>query len=139
MKIQLDTTNKKVTLIETVSVGELVEVMKRLLPDGLWKDFIIEINSTIQWINPIVIDRPYPIYPLINPYPLNPQQPYYIGDPPLYPYPNPYPSWISVNNSTQVGDFVSGDVQLHLTPGNYNIEYDTIMLAQESNPVNIIN
>ena len=70
MKLQLDTTLKIIKAEESVNLGELIETLERLLPCGLWKEFRLETNVTINWINPITI-TPFiqPYYPPVNPYP----------------------------------------------------------------------
>ena len=61
MKLQLDTTNQLIKVEETVNLGELTEVLERLLPYGKWKEFKLETQTVINWNNPIVIEpyRPY--------------------------------------------------------------------------------
>lgn len=62
MKIQLDTENKTIKVEEAVSLGELTETLKRLLPNGEWKSFKLETHTQINWTpNPIVI-KEYPRY-----------------------------------------------------------------------------
>lgn len=72
MKLQLDTDNKIIRIEESVNLNELMEVIKKLLPDGQWKEYKIETNSTIIWSNPIVI-RDYNPY---NPWITKPYVPY---------------------------------------------------------------
>lgn len=67
MKLQLDTQNKTVKIEGTVNLEELFETLKRFLPKGEWKQFSLEANTTIEWVNPITVPY-YPYYPL-NPYP----------------------------------------------------------------------
>jgi len=59
MKIQLDTIAKTIKIEEAVNLGELTTALEKLLPNGEWKEFKIEVNTTIAWTNPIVIERPY--------------------------------------------------------------------------------
>lgn len=61
MKIQLDTTNKIVKIEESVNLNELFELLNKILPE-VWKEFKLEVNTTITWGNPIIIEK-YPIYP----------------------------------------------------------------------------
>jgi hypothetical protein len=65
MKIQLDTDNKTIKLDSDVKLSELIETLEKLLPKGLWKNFTLETNVTINnWSNPIVIERKtVPYYP----------------------------------------------------------------------------
>ena len=70
MKIQLDTTNKTIKLESDVLFSELIEVLEKLLPKGLWKEFELKTNVTITtWSNPIIIEKyhePYRRYPWWN-------------------------------------------------------------------------
>jgi hypothetical protein len=74
MKIQLDTTLKIIRIEDTVNLGEFFEILERLLPNGIWKEFRLEV-LIINWTNPIIID-PFPYIPY-TPQPLWPwwQQP----------------------------------------------------------------
>lgn len=74
MKIQLDTNSKTIKLDESVNLGELQEVLEKILPNNKWKNYKLETNTIINnWSNPIVIDR----YPY-NPYPWWSTQPYVV-------------------------------------------------------------
>lgn len=60
MKVQLDTEHKTIKLEKDVKLSKLVEFLESILPDGKWKEFTLETNTTIQqWSSPIVI-REYP-------------------------------------------------------------------------------
>lgn len=62
MKVQLDTEHKTVKLEKDVKLSKLVDLLEGLLPDGKWKEFTLETNTTIQqWSQPIIIreTRPY--------------------------------------------------------------------------------
>ena len=67
MKFQLDTTNKTIKIDGSVNIEELLEVLKKILPNGEWKQFLLESNTTIAWESPISIPY-YPYYPT-TPYP----------------------------------------------------------------------
>jgi len=67
MKFQLDTKDKTIKVEGTVNLEELFEVLKKILPNGEWKQFSLESNTTITWVNPITIPY-YPYYPPL-PYP----------------------------------------------------------------------
>jgi hypothetical protein len=69
MKIQLDTTKKIIKIEETVNIDELIKLLKKLLPDGLWKEFKIETQTITNWTSPIYIERwePYTPWPWYNP------------------------------------------------------------------------
>ena len=58
MKIQLDTSNKTITVEEKVNLGELFDILSKLLPDDSWKQFDIVPMFIYNWSNPIVI-QPY--------------------------------------------------------------------------------
>ncbi len=81
MKIQLDTALKIIRIEETVNLGELIDLLESMLPNGTWKEFKIETQNTINWRDPLVI--PYKL----QPYP-SPSIPY-----PNTPYPTPMPWW----------------------------------------------
>ncbi len=61
MKLQLNTTDKTVTLEEAVKIGDLTDILEKLLP-GEWKTYTVNTNTSINWGNPIII-REYPKYP----------------------------------------------------------------------------
>lgn len=62
MKIQLDFTNKTITIIEMVNFYDLTKKIKSIVPD--WKDWRLMNNgSTIYWSNPINWDWHYPYIP----------------------------------------------------------------------------
>lgn len=66
MKIQLDTDNKTIKIEDSVNLGDFINYIKKILPHGEWKDFKLEVNTIISWVNPIVIEpyKPYsPYYP----------------------------------------------------------------------------
>ena len=70
MKIQLDTTNKQITLQDSVKLSDLIKELKAILPNDLWKEYTLNTNVTITWSNPITIYHPY------NYYPYSPLEPY---------------------------------------------------------------
>ena len=58
MKIQLDTKNKTIKIENNVKLSELVDTLEKLLPKGLWKEFELQSNVTINnWSSPIIIER----------------------------------------------------------------------------------
>lgn len=64
MKIKLDTINKTIDLEESVNLNDLFNTLNIFLPNDLWKEYTLNMNTTIYWTNPIVIDYPkYPTYP----------------------------------------------------------------------------
>ena len=97
MKLQLDTTAKTIKLETAVNLKDLLELLEKLLPNGEWKKFILEANTTINnWSAPIII-RQSPTYP-------------------QYP-------WITYNTYT-VGDVpnITASTQYSLNAGIYNVE-----------------
>lgn len=72
MKIQLDTTTKTIKVEESVNLNDFFEAIKRILPDGEWKEFKLETQTVINWGSPIVINQPYRQY-----YPWYSPEPYY--------------------------------------------------------------
>jgi hypothetical protein len=67
MKLKIDTIAKTIEINESVSLGKLIEEIKKLLPD--WEEYSILVTSDI-----IYIDKQYPIFPqpFIYPQPYNP-------------------------------------------------------------------
>jgi len=64
MKIQLDTVNKTIKIEDDVELKELIKVLEKLLPKGLWKEYTLEANTVIQnWSQPIIIEKRTPYYP----------------------------------------------------------------------------
>ena len=108
MKLQLDTTNLLIKIEESVNLGELVDLLEKLLPDSEWKKFKLETNPIINWINPIKINpfvTPYPYPWTTNPYP------YPSTNPWENPSPNRYPEITYMKNDNS-----------NLNSGTYNIE-----------------
>jgi len=65
MKLQLDTEEKLITIEDSVIIGELLKVLKEILPNGLWKKYSIKSATIDNWYNPIYIrdyTYPYPWY-----------------------------------------------------------------------------
>lgn len=65
MKIQLDTEKKTIKLESDVELSKLVETLDELLPDGKWREFTLQTNTTItRWDFPVIIreQRTYPWY-----------------------------------------------------------------------------
>ena len=62
MKIQLDYTNKTVTIESNVNLFEFTKRIKKVLPD--WKDWYLQTGVITYWNNPIIWDyRHTPFYP----------------------------------------------------------------------------
>lgn len=72
MKIILDTLEKVIKINESVTLGEFVETLERILPMGEWKEFRLEVDVSInlQWVTPIILKE------YINPHPLTPYPTY---------------------------------------------------------------
>lgn len=92
MKIQIDTVNNIIKIEEKVNLGLFIGELENLLPNGKWRKFYLEVNTVINWSNPIIIE--HPIYPYS---PTWQQQP-----------------WISCE--------VAGTADYNLNSGVYNIE-----------------
>jgi hypothetical protein len=107
MKLQLDTTAKTIKVEGTVNLNELFIALKKLLPEGLWKQFSIESNTTIVWTEPVKV---YPFYP-------------------YWPWWNPQPTIMygSTGTTTPAGNnnnltLSSGEITYALNQGTYNVE-----------------
>lgn len=106
MKLSLDTIQKTITIEESVNLNEFYEMIKKLLPDDLWKDFKLETNVIQNWNSPIII-KEYPIYPI---YPS-----------PSLPYQPPY--WITCQTGTNIeGGFADTKTTYSLNSGVFNID-----------------
>lgn len=76
MKIQLDTVNKTIKLESAEKMEKIVETLKKLFPNGEWKEFTLETNTTIvNWNRPVIIERNIHPAPYISDYPW-----YHSGD-----------------------------------------------------------
>ncbi len=102
MKIQIDTTAKKVSLEESVNLKELTDILSKLLPDDLWKEFTLETHTVINWGSPIII-KEYPVFPYV---------PVPYRDP--NPWINPLTPWITYTTGTKP--------MLELNNGTYQID-----------------
>ena len=99
MKLQLDTEKKTIKLEDSVGLGELIDTLEKLLPNGAWRDFTIETNTNIEyWGNPIIIKETNPIW--VEPYPRTP--------------------WITYDINTTGSGIEKNDWQFNT--GVYNIE-----------------
>lgn len=65
MKLQLDTTNKKITIESNVLFKDLLELLDKLFKDKEYLDYKIEVKEEIKYISsPIIIERQTtPIWP----------------------------------------------------------------------------
>jgi len=56
MKLQIDTSRKTIKIEEDAKLIKLFSLLKKLFPNGEWKEFILETNTIIEhWQNPIII------------------------------------------------------------------------------------
>lgn len=93
MKIQLDTTYKKIRIEEEVNLGEFVKILAKLLPNNEWKQYKIESAIIAHWFNPFVI------------------QPYYVQPYFTYTTVSPVTTYRTVtgcNNDTDIGSTTTG-------------------------------
>ncbi len=101
MKLQIDTDSKTIKIEQDIKLSVLIKNLKGMFPGGEWKNFTLETNTVIQhWNNPIIIDRPYPVYP-------SPQRDY-----PWY------------NKITWGGDIRANMQNCKLNSGTYNVEFN---------------
>lgn len=97
MKIQLDTTNKTIKVEGKVNLGELLDTLDKLLPNGLFKEFDIDCNTVIYY---------WDTYKVI----------------PYYPYgTTPYTPWITWTTSTSPTTINCTNSNYKLNDGVYNI------------------
>jgi len=73
MKLEIDTTNKKIKLLEEITFDKLEIELERMFPNGEWKKFtlvkeveIIQIGSPFNIPNPTAPDPCSPFYPHIT-------------------------------------------------------------------------
>ena len=61
MKMQLDTENKTISIEKEVSFGEMISSLKKLFPEGQWKEFTLKPFVEVKWSNPVIFNpvRPY--------------------------------------------------------------------------------
>lgn len=59
MKLQLDTNTKTIRIEESVNLGELTEMLAKILPKD-WKDYKIETTVIQNYAAPIIIERHRP-------------------------------------------------------------------------------
>ena len=61
MKLQLDTTNKTISIEEQVTFGDLLDTLEELLPNGRWSEYKLITTKTIDWsLYPIYTPQVYP-------------------------------------------------------------------------------
>jgi len=104
MKLQIDTTEKVIRVLENVNLGDLTKTLNTLFPKGEWKKFSLETNVNIDYSNPIIVRVPEFI-----PY----KQPWWV----------PYSEPVYVCTSTPDGLMTvsqTADNKPLLTEGHYN-------------------
>ena len=69
MKLQIDTKEKTIKVEDKINLKELMNGLKKLLPNGEWEKYSLETNTIIyNWRDPIIIYKDWPVYPLPQPY-----------------------------------------------------------------------
>lgn len=65
MKLQLDTNTKTIRLEETVNLGDLQDMLGKILPNNEWRQYKLEMAVIKEWSNPVIIERyrDRPFYP----------------------------------------------------------------------------
>ena len=58
MKLQIDTTEKTIKVLEDIPLGELLSAIKKLLPEDEWEKYKLQTN----------IYQYQPYYPVLTPY-----------------------------------------------------------------------
>ena len=132
MKIQITIQDEGIRTIkveEKVNFGELINALEKLLPNGLWKEFELETNVTINWgtYQPIVI-KEYPVWPVYPGSPLPqtwpdrnpwwPSNPIYCGD---------YSVCDNTGSKETIPSFTSSNniSVKDLNQGVYNVDFQT--------------
>ena len=113
MKLQLDTEQKTIKIDQNVKLSELFEILEKMLPNGLWKEYTLEVGVQIVWAEEkfVPINPALPNLPPI-PYPNQPWNP--INPNPIFPLPgttpNPYYPfpWITCGSDIAEYKVVSG-------------------------------
>ena len=64
MKLEINTQERKIRLLEEVNIGELFTFLEEILPDLKWREYSIEGISNNDYGYPVVITPiTYPTYP----------------------------------------------------------------------------
>ena len=71
MKLQIETVAKEIKIAEKINLGKLIDKLEELLPDGLWKEYSINVGCFYNWDNPIIINNPISV----------PDKPFYVTCP----------------------------------------------------------
>jgi len=65
MKIQIDNTEKTIVISQSVNIGNLIETLERMLPEGEWKKYTLIIEDEGLRVEKIIITPPVNPYPVI--------------------------------------------------------------------------
>lgn len=77
MKLEINTQERKIRLLEEVNIGELFTFLEEILPNLKWREYSIEGNIVYNVSNPIMSFTPYtPIGPINPTYPTAPNYPW---------------------------------------------------------------
>lgn len=74
MKLEINTQERKIRLLEEANLGELFTFLEEILPDSKWREYSIEGNVVYNWGGPITVIPPYtnpspfPPNPITNPW-----------------------------------------------------------------------
>ena len=71
MKLEINTQERKIRLLEEVNIGELFTFLEEILPDLKWREYSIEENVVYNVSNLIVVNPNY-LTPPFLPYTPNP-------------------------------------------------------------------
>jgi hypothetical protein len=82
MKLSIDTTNQIISVENNVNLNDLHKALEVLLPNGLWKEYAINVITNATVINTPLIVVPIGYKPLMIPtVPYDPYQPTWTGQP----------------------------------------------------------
>ena len=77
MKLEINTQERKIRLLEEANLGELFTFLEEILPDLKWREYSIEGNVVYNVSNPIVVNPiTSPTFPINPTYPTAPNYPW---------------------------------------------------------------
>lgn len=79
MKLEINTQERKIRLLEEVNIGELFTFLEEILPDLKWREYSIEGNIIVYDYgqNPIIVNpTTSPTFPINPIYPTAPNYPW---------------------------------------------------------------
>lgn len=94
MKIQVDTNTKTIKVEKEVNLFEFMEFIKKIFPDGEWKEYNLFTETIINWSYPIVY-RSYPNWII--------------------------PTWVGTTPNPKI-TYKSNEIHVGQNTGVYNIE-----------------